>query len=73
MRAFLAVALLAFVSANEVITCPTIACDSALEEADMCYLHSGDNPVSYLRFYPCESGYRCDIEEDRNAWITSQK
>ena len=48
-------------------TCPMIYCDDYLGD-DVCYLHSGTNPVTFLRFTQCLDPKKvCYIGEDY-AW-----
>lgn len=43
------------VEAAGAINCPTIECDANIGD-NVCYLHSGTNPVSYIKLYQCPTG-----------------
>ena len=54
------------------IACPILACGMDIGEK-VCFLHSGDNPVSYIRLMECDDGYYCDIgDEKKYAWVDAQ-
>lgn len=40
---------------------------------NVCYRHSGSNPVSYIRMQQCAPGYYCDIsDQSKFAWVDAQ-
>ena len=41
--------------AEMVETCPRITCSEPLGEK-VCYMHSGTNPVEWIKLYSCPSG-----------------
>jgi hypothetical protein len=41
--------------------CPRLKCNENLGQ-DVCYLHSGDSPTSYIKFSSCYDPYKiCDF------------
>lgn len=64
--------LLPSVFAAVSISCPSLDCGMDIGER-VCFLHSGSNPVSYIRLMQCDEGYYCDIgDEKRYAWVNAQ-
>lgn len=54
-------------------SCPTLECTDKPRDDKLCFNHEGGNPVSRISFYPCESGYICDLDYNKNdmAWVNS--
>lgn len=60
------------VNAGVSISCPTIDCGMDIG-TNVCYLHSGSNPVSYIRMQACPAGSYCDIgDQSKYAWVDAQ-
>ncbi len=54
------------------ITCPTIDCGMDIGK-NVCFLHSGSNPVSYIRMQQCPENTYCDIgDKSKYAWVDAQ-
>jgi len=51
-------------------TCPTITCSEPLGN-NVCFMHSGTNPVEWMKFQPCPSGMLCEPDSPQ-AWFTTQ-
>ena len=67
-----AAAFLACSHAAVSISCPSIDCGMDIG-SNVCYLHSGSNPVSYIRMQACPAGYYCDIgDQSKYAWVDAQ-
>lgn len=42
-------------------------------QSNVCYLHSGSSPVTYLLMYQCPAGKYCDIaDSSKYAWFDAQ-
>jgi hypothetical protein len=60
-------------SLSDTITkCPRITCSEPLGP-NVCFLHSGDNPVSWLRYQPCPSGTLCPGEDELAFFDTERQ
>ena len=71
---FLSLLLPNFISSQSVQynICPMAYCDDYLGE-DVCFMHSGTNPVTYLRFSSCQDSSKvCYMGEDY-AWLDAPK
>ena len=48
--------------------CPQLICDDYLGK-DVCFLHSGTNPVTFIRFKECDDSNKvCDMGSNY-AWL----
>lgn len=53
------------------ISCPTLQCDADIGE-NICFIHSGSSPVTYIRLAECSKNEICDIGSMSDyAWINS--
>ena len=61
-------AILLVKASSVTVSCPTLTCDETIGE-DVCYIHSSDNPVTFIRTYECKGNEWCPLEDSRYAWI----
>jgi hypothetical protein len=53
--------------------CPTVTCSEPLGDK-VCFMHSGTNPVEWIKLQSCPSGYICDTQTTKDlAWYTTTK
>ena len=69
---------------SEFQECPRLTCAENLDytyklglvgefpdlEDTVCFMHSGTNPVEWIKFAPCPEGYTCNLP-DNYAWINA--
>ena len=54
------------------ISCPKINCGMDIGD-NVCFRHSGSNPVSYIRMQECPNDRYCDIgDENKYAWVDAK-
>ncbi|CDW72072.1 UNKNOWN [Stylonychia lemnae] len=53
--------------------CPILECTDKSRDDKLCFIHSGTNPVTTVKFYPCNEGFVCDLDYNRDelAWVNS--
>lgn len=58
--------------ADLVTICPKVTCSEPLGDK-VCYMHSGTNPVEWVKLQQCPNGYLCDYTQNMAWYDTLQQ
>ena len=60
-------------SESDLVTiCPKVTCSEPLGD-NVCFMHSGTNPVEWIKLQQCPRGYLCDYTQDLAWYDTLQQ